>query len=89
MHVGAQAGPMRPIEVLANPDCPHCLHALDDVTEAAARGGVPVAGIDLRRHAEVAEGFEHSPLFRVGGRVFQGPLDAELLRALLDEARRA
>ena len=78
---------MLPIEVLANPDCPHCLHALDDVTEAAAQRGVPVAGIDLRHHAEVADGFERSPLFRVGDRVFQGPLDAELLQRLLDEAR--
>lgn len=82
---------MLPIEVLANPECPHCLHALDEMTDAGVRAGVPVAGVDLRRHPEIAVrmGFEHSPLYRIGGRVHEGPLDAGLVRMLLDEARNA
>lgn len=80
---------MLPIEVLANPDCAHCLHALDEVTDAATREGIPVAGLDLRLHPEVAEqqGFEHSPLFRVGTRLYPGHLDGALLRDILAAAR--
>ena len=80
---------MLPIEVLANPDCAHCRRAVDEVADAAAQEGIPVAGLDLRRHPEAAlrHGFEHSPLFRVGSRVYPGQLDGALLRDVLAAAR--
>lgn len=78
---------MLPIEVLANPDCAHCRRAVDEVTEAAARQGIPVAGVDLRRHPQAAGGYEHSPMVRVGRRLFAGHVDAVLLRDVLAAAR--
>ena len=78
---------MLPIEVLANPDCAHCRHAVDEVMDAAARQGIPVAGVDLRRYPQAAGGFEHSPMVRVGDRLFAGHVDARLLRDVLAAAR--
>ena len=78
---------MLTIEVLANPDCAHCRHAVDEVTDAAARQGIPVAGVDLRKYPQAAGGFERSPLVRVGRRLFAGHVDAALLREALAAAR--
>lgn len=52
------------ITVMANPDCAHCLHLLDLVTEEAARLGVAVAALDLRQHPEASQAWnaETSPL---------------------------
>lgn len=60
------------VEVLTNPECPHCTHILDDVTEMAQRAGVPIAGIDVRHHPEAAHGFESSPVVLCGARFVLG-----------------
>ena len=60
------------LEVLTNPECPHCVHILDDVTAMAERAGIPVAGVDIRHHPEAAHGFEHSPVVLCGPRYVLG-----------------
>lgn len=50
--------------VVANRHCPHCLHALDTVTDWAAQIGLPVAAVDAEAHPELCErhAVETSPL---------------------------
>lgn len=59
----------RLVTVLCNPDCPHCTHAVDRMTEWAVEAGVPIAGLDLTRHPEAATrlDLEHSPVVLVEG----------------------
>lgn len=74
------------VEVLANPDCPHCRHALDHVTRLAVEAGVPVAGIDVVHHPEAADAhghWERSPVVTYGSASFAGVPTAEQFRDLL------
>jgi glutaredoxin len=80
MHPRAHIPSMH-VEVLANPECPHCVHILDEVADMAAHEGVPVAGVDVRHHPEAAHGFEHSPVVLYGRRFVLG-------MPTLDEFRR-
>lgn len=75
------------VTILANSDCPHCIHATDAVTAWCCEEGVPVAGVDLRQHPEAALRYsaEHSPVVVVereeGPRVVLGlPTHADFLR---------
>lgn len=60
------------VTILANADCPHCAHATDALTEWCCEAGIPVAGVDVAHHPEVATrwGVEHSPavLYETQGR---------------------
>jgi glutaredoxin len=78
---------MQTVEVLANPECPHCRHALDHVTRLATEAGVPVAGVDLVHHPEVAGSWEHSPIVRYGRATFAGVPTPDEFRRLLAEGR--
>ena len=42
----------RGVILLCNPDCPHCVQAVDRMTEWAIEEGIAVAGLDLRQHPE-------------------------------------
>lgn len=76
------------VTILANPECPHCVHAVDTVALWCIEIGLPVAGLDMPHHPEMVakHHVEHSPsiLFeRDGGRttLFAGlPSHAEFLR---------
>lgn len=75
------------VTILANPECPHCVHATDTVAAWCVEMGLPVAGVDILHHPEMALDLriEHSPaiLFdRGGGRaaIFAGlPTHAEFV----------
>lgn len=56
--------------VLANPECPHCLHALDTATDWAVAEHIPIAGVDVRHHPEAEDpwSLETSPVL-----VFRSP----------------
>lgn len=73
--------------ILANSECPHCVHATDTLTAWCLDAGLPVAGVDLVRHPQAAwkRNVEHSPsvVFEApgGARVFAGfPTHAEFDR---------
>lgn len=77
------------VTILANSDCPHCVHATDALTQWCCDEGVTVAGVDLRRHPEAALRFsaEQSPVVVVEGnggpRVHLGvPTHDDFLRML-------
>lgn len=55
--------------VLANPDCPHCVHAMDTMTDWAVEEHIPVAGVDVRHHPQIEDAWalESSPVL-----VFRG-----------------
>ena len=74
---------MPAVEVLANPECPHCLRILDHVARFAEAEGVPVAGVDIRHHPEAAHGFEHSPVVYYGHRYVLGMPTLEEFRTLV------
>lgn len=74
------------VEVVCNPDCAHCVHALDVVTQLALDQGVPIAGVDARAHPERAGAWEHSPLVVVGARAFAGVPTPDEFAALVQEA---
>lgn len=40
------------VTILANPSCPHCVHATDTLTAWCEEAGVPVAGLDALHHPE-------------------------------------
>lgn len=69
-------GKARSVTLLANPDCPHCVQAVDRLTEWAIEEGLPVAGVDLRHHPEAGGWFETeaSPVV-----VFDAPDDRVLV----------
>jgi glutaredoxin len=66
------------VTILANPECPHCVHATDLVTDWCCEMGLPVAGVDLPQHPEVARPWrlESSPavVYEADGarRIFTG-----------------
>lgn len=72
------AGAQGLVTILANSDCPHCVHATDTLTAWCCDAGLPVAAIDLSRHPEVAteRNVEHSPsvVYQAAGgpRIFPG-----------------
>lgn len=75
------------LTILANADCPHCVQATDTLTDWCCEAGIPVAGLDIAHHEDVAQKLhvEHSPsvLYRVAGRerMFAGfPTHEEFLR---------
>lgn len=53
----------RLVTILANPECPHCVQATDTMTTWCEEAGLPVAGVDIAHHPEVAQRWklEHSP----------------------------
>ena len=72
--------PKGSVTILANPDCPHCVQAVDHLTDWAMEVGLPICAVDLKKHPEVAEAWdcEHSPLVvfqrRDGEDAAPGPL---------------
>lgn len=46
------------VTLLANSRCPHCVQAVDRMTEWAIEEGVAVAAVDLWAHPEAAGWFE-------------------------------
>lgn len=58
------------LTVIANRDCPHCVQALDMLTERAWAEGVPISAADLSHHPELAATWnaETSPYL-----IFDGP----------------
>ena len=69
----------RLVTILANPECPHCVHATDRLAAWCEEIGLPVAGVDVAHHPEMATRWkvEQSPslvLDRGNGRteVFAG-----------------
>lgn len=90
--VHASTSPPGIVTILANPECPHCVHATDKLTEWCCEIGAPVAGVDVLHHPEVAKrwNLEESPsilLERPGGppKIFAGfPTHAEFLRFMRD-----
>lgn len=79
----ARNDPSGLVTILANPGCPHCVHATDTLTEWCVEAGLPVAGIDLAHHPgpAVRLGIEHSPSIVYRGRVLAGlPTHDEFLR---------
>lgn len=75
------------VTILANAECPHCVQATETLTGWCCAEGIPVAGLDVRRHPEAAEAWrvEHSPALLLEAdheptRVFAGlPTHAEFL----------
>lgn len=70
------------VTVLANPRCPHCVQAVDRLTDWALEEGLPIAGLDLAAHPEAAAWCEAatSPIL-----VFEG--DRTVVRAgMVDHA---
>lgn len=74
------------VTILANPECPHCVHATDLVTDWCCEADLPVAGVDLAQHPQAAQpwALESSPavVYEDGGRrrVFAGfPTHEEFL----------
>ena len=57
------------LTILVNAHCPHCLQAVDHLTDWCVESGIPVAGLDLWTHPEVAGGLasEHSPTLVFAG----------------------
>lgn len=87
MSMAQRNDPSGLVTILANADCPHCVHATDTVTDWCREAGITVAGLDVAHHREVADKLhvEHSPavVYRVGGtdRVFPGfPTHEEFLQ---------
>ncbi|HVM46168.1 MAG TPA: hypothetical protein VM582_09555 [Candidatus Thermoplasmatota archaeon] len=77
----------RMVTILANAECPHCAHATDTLADWCVEAGVPVAGIDVAHHPEVARrwNLEHSPALVVeterGAQLYPGfPSHQEFLR---------
>lgn len=60
------------LTILANSHCPHCVQAVDHLTDWAVEEGIRVAGLDLWQHPEAGDWLEaeHSPLL-----VFEAPTD--------------
>lgn len=60
------------LTILANSHCPHCVQAVEHLTDWATEEGIPVAGVDLWAHPEAAEWVdaESSPIL-----VFDAPED--------------
>lgn len=58
-----RANPAGLVTILANAECPHCVHATDTLTDWCCEAGLPVAGVDLAHHPEAgtAWGIERSP----------------------------
>lgn len=83
----ARNDPRGLVTILANADCPHCVHATDTLTDWCCEAGIPVAGLDVTRHRELAQRFdvEGSPALvyqtAAGEEVFTGiPTHDEFLR---------
>ena len=79
--------PRELVTILANAECPHCVQATDTLTQWCCEEGLPVAGVDVAHHPEIAQRWdlEHSPAVIYdtgrGARVFPGfPSHAEFLR---------
>jgi len=53
----------RLVTILANPECPHCVHATDTLAAWCEELGLPVAGLDIVHNPEVAQRWkvEQSP----------------------------
>ena len=80
---------MTALTVLANSECPHCVQAVDLLTDLAVHEGIPIAAIDVAHHPEQAARWdaESSPflVFAAPGRAdatYAGMPDAEAFHRL-------
>ena len=85
--MAARNDPRGLLTILANADCPHCVHATDTLTDWCCEEGIPVAGLDITRYRELARQLQvqESPalVYRTaaGQQVYAGiPTHEEFLR---------